>query len=91
MPELGSTANGWLEHTSALHHPDPSTATHGPAHRLCLLGEPLGDPLAGEPLGDPFPWEPLLNPLNMVVKQVPAQAGLSWEEGGKATLVLAGY
>lgn len=51
----------------------------------------MGDPLAGEPLGDPFPWEPLLNPLNMVVKQVPAQAGLSWEEGGKATHVLAGY
>lgn len=71
--------------TWALHHPDPSTATHGPAHRLCLLGEPLGDPLAGEPLGDPFPWEPLLSPLNMVVKQVPAQAGLSWTEGGKAT------
>lgn len=51
----------------------------------------MGDPLAGEPLGDPFPWEPLLSPLNMVVKQVPAQAGLSWEEGGKATRVLAGY
>lgn len=62
-----------------------------PAHRLCLLGDPLGDPLAGEPLGDPFPWEPLLSPLNMVVKQVPAQAGHSWEEGGKATRVLAGH
>lgn len=35
--------------------------------------------------------EPLLSPLNMVVKQAPVQAGLSWKEGGKATRVFAGY
>lgn len=29
--------------------------TPGRAHLLCLLGDPLGEPLAGEPLGDPFP------------------------------------
>lgn len=46
-----------------------------PAHRLCLLGEPLGEPLDGEPLGDPFPWVPLFSPLNMVVK---AGAGSGW-------------
>lgn len=47
--------------------PAPATSP-GPAHRLCLLGDPLGEPLAGEPLGDPFPWELLLSPLNMVVE-----------------------
>ena len=51
-------------------------AAPGPTYRLCLLGEPLGEPLAGEPLGDPFPWEPLFRPLNMVVKAGAAQAGL---------------
>ena len=49
--------------------------TPGHTHLLCLLGDPLGEPLAGEPLGDPFPWELLLSPLNMVLK---AGVGLSW-------------
>lgn len=56
------------------HHPTLAPSP-GPAHRLCLLGEPLGDPLDGEPLGDPFPGEPLFSPLNMVVK---AGAGSGW-------------
>jgi hypothetical protein len=77
--------------TWTLHHPDSSPRPLTPAHRLCLLGEPLGDPLVGEPLGDPFPWEPLLSPLNMVEKQVPAQAGLRQEEGRQAVCVLDGY
>lgn len=88
MPELGSQVAGIPGPCTTL---IPAPLPRAPAHRLCLLGEPLGDPLAGEPLGDPFPWEPLLSPLNMVVKQVLAQAGLSWQEGGKATRVLAGY
>lgn len=49
--------------------------TPGHAHLLCLLGDPLGEPLAGEPLGDPFPWELLLSPLNMVLK---AGVGSGW-------------
>ena len=49
--------------------------TSGRTHLLCLLGDPLGEPLAGELLGDPFPWEVLLSPLNMVLK---AGAGLGW-------------
>lgn len=78
MPALGwSWPPGctfrWLEHLDrAPPHPGPLP---GPAHRLCLLGEPLGDPLDGEPLGDPFPGEPLFSPLNMVVK---AGAGSGW-------------
>ena len=34
---------------------DTPAPTPGRAHLLCLLGDPLGEPLAGEPLGDPFP------------------------------------
>lgn len=68
-PELGSqppptSSPNTPGHCTTL-NPAP-LPTHGHAHRFCLLGEPLGDPLAGDPLGDPFPWEPLLSPLNMM-------------------------
>lgn len=65
----------------------PLSPTTSSTHRLYLLGEPLGEPLAGEPLageplGEPFPWEPLLSPLNMVVQ---AGAGSGWAGSGWRT------
>lgn len=82
----------WKRSTWAGSHPCSSPLSGGPAYRLCLLGEPLGEPLAGEPLGDPLPWEPLLRPLNMVAK---AGAGSGWARpvqagGGQQACVLAG-
>lgn len=89
IPAWGWSSGGWSTWFCTA-CPSPHQR---PAHRLCLLGEPLGEPLTGEPLGDPFPWVPLLSPLNMVVK---AGAGSGWARrvagGGRrvAACVLTG-